>query len=244
MIMTTREKIDTLSASLRPERYAKMLHALKYRTNKLAVVLEDIYQSHNAAAVMRSCDAFGIQNAFVIENRYPLAISHNVDMGTSKWMNVTKFKSPTCTTAAQAKCRPPNEHDLENTRNAMREIKSKGYTIAISTLREDSVDLKDLPIGKPLAIMIGTELTGLSDAAHQEADLAFKIDMLGFAQSFNLSVFAALCISTLANKMRALDNSWQMTPQQQDNLLLAWLTKSVNSAKNILNQEEPDCDPS
>jgi tRNA (guanosine-2'-O-)-methyltransferase len=238
--MTIREQIEMLSAHLRPERYGKMLHALSHRTNKLAVVLEDIYQSHNAAAVMRSCDAFGLQKAFVIENRYPLNISHNVDMGTSKWMTVKKFKSPTCTRASEAKCRPPNEHDLDNTRKAMREIKAQGYTIAISTLREDSVDLKDLPVDKPLAIMIGTELTGLSEAAHEEADLAFKIDMLGFAQSFNLSVFAALCISTLANKMRALDDSWKMSATEQDELLLSWLTLNVNAARHILRGQKKE----
>ena len=232
--MTTREKIDALSAHLRPERYAKMLRALEHRTRRLAVVLEDIYQPHNAAAVMRSCDAFGVQNAFIIENRYPLKISHNVDMGTSKWMSVEKFRSPTCTTAALAKCRPPNAADLENTRRAMREIRGRGYAIAAATLREDSVDLSEVPVDRPVAVMIGTELTGLSEAAHAEADIAFKMDMLGFAQSLNLSVFAALCISALANRMRALDGSWRLTREEKESLLLSWLTLDVNSSRNIL----------
>lgn len=222
--MTLKEKIEALSRDITPERYAKMLHALNNRTYKIAIALEDIYQPHNAAAVMRSCDAFGIQNAFVIENRYPLKISHNVDMGASKWMNIKRFKSKTCTTASAAGKRQPNEFDAENTRHAIEEIKQMGYVVAAATLREDSVDISEVPVDRPLAILIGTELTGLSQTAHECADLAFKMDMLGFAQSLNLSVFSALCISELSRKMRAMDDSWKMSESQRDELLFHWLS--------------------
>lgn len=222
--MTIREKIKSLSENVTPERYKKMLHALENRTNKISLVLEDIYQAHNAAAVLRSCDAFGIQNAFIIENRFPIRISHNVDMGASKWMNIKKFKSPTCTSAAAAGNRPPNEFDIANTTRAIKEIKELGYLVAASTLREDSIDIKEVPVDKPIAILIGTELTGLSQAAHAHADIAFKMDMLGFAQSLNLSVFSALCISEISKRMRAKDDSWKMTDKQKDELLLHWLS--------------------
>ena len=222
--MTTKEKIDILSRDISATRYAKMLHALKNRTYKIAVVLEDIFQAHNAAAVMRSCDAFGIQNAFIIENRYPLRISHNVDMGASKWMNIKRFKSRTCAGSAPFSKRPPNEFDAENTRRAISEIKNMGYTVAASTLSENSLDISEVPVDKPIAILIGTELTGLSETAHQCADLSFKMDMLGFAQSLNLSVFSALCISELSRKMRALDDSWKMSEEESEQLLLHWLS--------------------
>lgn len=222
--MTTQEKIETLSKNITPSRYAKMLRALEYRTDKIAVALEDIYQPHNAAAVMRSCDAFGIQNAIIIENRYPLRISHNVDMGASKWMDVKKFRSQTCTYAAAAGNRAPNDFDIENTRRAIKAMKDSGYIVAASTLRADSVDICELPVDKPIAILIGTELTGLSQTAHEEADVAFKMDMLGFAQSLNLSVFSALCISALSKKMREKDDSWRMSQARKEELLLKWLS--------------------
>ena len=222
--MTTKEKIETLSRDISAERYAKMLHALNNRTHKIAVALEDIFQPHNAAAVMRSCDAFGIQNAFIIENRYPLRISHNVDMGASKWMSVRRFKSRTCAGSAPFSKRPPNEFDAENTRRAIAEIKNMGYTVAASTLSENSIDISEVPVDRPIAILIGTELTGLSKTAHECADIAFKMDMLGFAQSLNLSVFSALCISELSRKMRALNDSWKMSEAERDELLLHWLS--------------------
>ena len=222
--MTTKEKIETLSRDISAERYAKMLHALDNRTYKIAVALEDIFQPHNAAAVMRSCDAFGIQNAFIIENRYPLRISHNVDLGASKWMSVRRFKSRTCAGSAPLSKRPPNEFDVENTRRAIAEIKNMGYTVAASTLSENSIDISEVPVDRPIAILIGTELTGLSNTAHECADIAFKMDMLGFAQSLNLSVFSALCISELSRKMRALNDSWKMSEAERDELLLHWLS--------------------
>lgn len=221
--MNIKDEIELLSKQITAPRYQKMLYALSNRTKKLAVVLEDIYQPHNAAAVMRSCDAFGVQNAFIIENRYPLKISGNVDMGASKWMDIKKFKSPTCTTAAAAKTRPPNEFDIENTKRAIAHIKNQGYTVAAATLRDDSVEIDQLPLDRPLAIMIGTELTGLSQTAHECADIAFKFDMLGFAQSLNLSVFTAICISQLSKKIREKDDSWKLSEEEKDELLLKWL---------------------
>lgn len=222
--MTPSEKIEKLSRQITPERYAKMLRALEYRTLKLTVVLEDIYQPHNAAAVLRSCDAFGLQSAYVIENRYPMKISHNVDMGVSKWMDIFKYKSPTCTTAFAARNREPNEFDKANTIKAISDLKAKGYVVAASSLDANPVDVCELPVEKPLAIMIGTELTGLSQTALENADITFKTDMLGFAQSFNLSVFAALCISQLSKKMRALNDDWKMDEKEKQELLLRWLS--------------------
>lgn len=200
-----------------------MRSALAWRTRKLAVVLEDIYQPHNAAAVMRSCDAFGIQNVFVIENRYPLKISGRVDTGASKWLDITRFKSPTCTTAAAAKTREYNEFDIQNTKRAIARIKSLGYAVAASTLREDSVNIGDIPLDRPVAIMMGTELTGLSQTAHECADIRFKLDMLGFAQSLNLSVFTAVCLAKLSERIRAKDDSWKLSQAEKDEILLRWL---------------------
>ena len=200
--MTPSEKIEKLSRQITPERYAKMLRALEYRTLKLTVVLEDIYQPHNAAAVLRSCDALGV----------------------SKWMDIFKYKSPTCTTAFAARNREPNEFDKANTIKAISDLKAKGYVVAASSLDANPVDVCELPVEKPLAIMIGTELTGLSKTALENADITFKTDMLGFAQSFNLSVFAALCISQLSKKMRALNDGWKMGEKEKQELLLRWLS--------------------
>ena len=76
--MTASEKIEFLSAKLKPTRVELMRRALKWRTRRITVVLEDVFQSHNASAVLRSCDAFGIQEAHIIENRNKFIPSRNV----------------------------------------------------------------------------------------------------------------------------------------------------------------------
>ena len=93
--MPRNEKIEALCARLSPSRVALMRRALEWRTRRLTVVLEDIFQSHNASAVLRTCDALGIQEAHVIENRNRFVPSRNVDMGASKWMDVRRYALPT-----------------------------------------------------------------------------------------------------------------------------------------------------
>ena len=104
-------------------------------------------------------------------------------------------------------------------------MRARGYSIVASTLREGAGGISDVPVDRPLALMIGTELTGLSQVAHENADFLFSIPMFGFAQSFNLSVFSALCLSDLSGRMRALDDSWKLSDSEREALLLEWLSR-------------------
>lgn len=234
--MDTREKIEILSARITPERYAKMLRALEFRTRRLTVVLEDVFQSHNAAAVLRSCDAFGLQDAHIIENLYKLKISDNVDMGVSKWQTLHFYSLSTATYQRSGMPKPKcaGEAELENSRRAFAELKSRGYFLAASSPRAGTASLCDIPADRPLALLIGTELTGLTQAACDAADFVFSLPMLGFAQSFNLSVFAAICLSELSSRMRAAGDEWKMSAEEKDSLLLEWLRKSVSNADSLI----------
>lgn len=234
--MTTSEKIEFLSAKLKPTRVELMRRALKWRTRRITVVLEDVFQSHNASAVLRSCDAFGIQEAHVIENRNKFIPSRNVDMGASKWMDIHRYTLPA---ARRRRANEPRELSVDdkclaNTRAALEKIKGKGYLLAASTLREGSIDILDVPVDRPLAVMIGTELTGLTQAAHDMADITFSMPMYGFVQSVNLSVFSALCLNILVNKMRNYSEDWRLPEEESEALMLDWLGRCLASAKDIL----------
>lgn len=220
-------EIESLSKKITPERFEKMLRVSANRTRKITVVLEDIYQAHNAAAVLRNCDAFGIQDAVFIENKYVARISGSVDMGASKWMTLRRF---VCPEAVVPKNGIAQKHIVskaaeENTLRAIADLRSRGYSIVASTLREGAGGISDVPVDRPLALMIGTELTGLSQVAHENADFLFSFPMSGFAQSFNLSVFSALCLSDLSRRMRALDDSWKLSEREREALLLEWLSR-------------------
>ena len=123
---------------------------------------------------------------------------------------------------------------LANTRAALEKIKGKGYLLAASTLREGSIDILDVPVDRPLAVMIGTELTGLTQAAHDMADITFSMPMYGFVQSVNLSVFSALCLNILVNKMRNYSEEWRVPEEEAEALMLDWLGRCLASAKDIL----------
>ena len=124
------------------------------------------------------------------------------------------------------------EH-LENTRAALSEIKSRGYALAASTLKDGAGSIDDVPADIPVALMIGSEFDGLSETAHNMADFMFSMPMLGFAQSFNLSVFSALCLSNLSRRMRCSGDSWKLTSKERELLMLKWLEISTGDSGNL-----------
>ncbi len=225
--MTTREQIEILSRKITQSRFEKMSRVVSLRTRALTVVLEDIFQPHNAAAVLRNCDAFGLQEVHLIENKFRSRISNHVDMGVSKWQDVFKYTSPLARIQRNGMPKDHNVYpeEIENTRNALNAIRSRGYVLVASVLGAKAT-LDDIPTDKPIALMVGTELTGLSQTAQEMADYSFSVDMLGFAQSFNLSVFSALCLSRLSERIRARDD-WRLSEQEREELLLKWLKIST-----------------
>lgn len=223
--MSLSHKIESLSSNITPARFEKMKRAAEFRTYRITVVLEDIFQPHNAAAVLRNCDAFGVQTAHFIENKYLSRISADVDMGSSKWMDVFRYQS---SVAQKPKAGIPKRDgiaraEIENTERVLKRLKSAGYVLAASTLRPCSSTVEDVPVDAPVALMLGTELTGLTDMAHDMADVMFSMPMYGFAQSFNLSVFSALALSRISERMRALGDDWRLSETEREELLLRWL---------------------
>lgn len=219
-------EIERLAKKITPERFEKMKRVLENRTRKITVVLEDIFQPHNASAVLRNCDAFGLQDATFIENKYLHRESRSVDMGAGKWLTVRRF---VCGEAVVPKNGMPRKHLVsaaaeENTLRAISDLRSRGYKLVASTLRGGAGGLDEIPVNEPLALLIGTERLGLSDVAHSCADYAFSMPMSGFAQSFNLSVFSALCLANLTRRMRELDDSWKLSSNEKEAVLLEWLS--------------------
>ena len=155
------------------------------RTRHLRVVLEDIYQPHNASAVMRSCECFGIQHLHVIENRYVFRPNREVAMGASNWIHLHRH----------------HEAGRDNTRDCLERLRRDGYRIIATSLNAKSIPLSRLPVDEPLSLWFGTEEEGLSETVLQAADAHVHIPMHGFTQSFNISVSAAICLYDLRNRL-------------------------------------------
>lgn len=189
------------------------------RTRHITVVLEDIYQPHNASAVLRTCDLTGIQDVHIIENNNQYDVNPDVAMGASKWLNLIKYNQ--------------SEH---NTLHAYEKLREQGYRIVASTPHKNDQDLEHISLDGRMAIVLGTELNGLSDVAIDNADEFLKIPMFGFTESYNISVSAALILYSLTHRLRNTSIKWQLSEQEKSEILLEWSRRSVKRSDIIENQ--------
>jgi tRNA (guanosine-2'-O-)-methyltransferase len=189
---------------------------INLRTRHLTIVLEDIYQPHNASAVLRSCDCFGIQDVHIIENMNKYEVNPDVALGSSKWLNLIRYRETT-----------------NNTSQCLKKLKSDGYRIIATTPHENDFTPETLPLDQKTALVFGTELAGLSEEALSQADGFVRIPMYGFTESFNISVSAALLLYALSERLRKSEIPWQLSEEEQLETLLNW-TKAVVKKPDML----------
>ena len=212
----TKELTTYLTQFVSETRRAKFDQVLKFRTRHITVVLEDLYQPHNASAVLRSCDIFGIQDIHIIENKNAYTVNKDIALGAPKWLDLHKYR-----------------RSENNSLDCILKLKEKGYRIVATTPHEKDCNLEDLSIDKPIALFFGTELTGISDTVREHADEYVKIPMYGFTESFNISVSAALCLHTLKEKLHHSEIGWQLNEDEKEELLLKWLRNSIPKVELI-----------
>jgi tRNA (guanosine-2'-O-)-methyltransferase len=211
---------DHLAGFITAQRLAKFREIINLRTRYITVVLEDIYQPHNASAVLRSCDCFGVQDVHIIENRNRYEVNPDVALGSSKWLTMIKYNSAP-----------------DNTPEALTALRRKGYRIVATTPHQDDVTLQELPVEKgPVALLFGTELKGLTDTALSLADEYVKIPMYGFTESFNISVSAGISLFYLTEKIRNSNIDWQLPENEKIDILLDWAKQTVKRA-DLLEKE-------
>ena len=171
---------------------------LENRTNHFTVVLEDIFQPHNTSAVLRTCDIFGIQQVHTIENKYTNKISRHVAKGSQKWVTAKRYKS-----------------DGNNTTICFNNLREKGYQIIATSPHNNSCFLKDFDISKKTAFVFGVESEGVSDYVKEQADGFLKIPMVGFTESLNISVAAAIILQEVTTKLRSSKINWQLSEEEE-----------------------------
>lgn len=219
-ILSEEEKkklLEHLYSFISANKKQKIEKVLTQRTRHITVVLENIYQPHNASAVIRSCDCFGIQDLHIIENTNKYEVNPDVALGSSKWVDLIKY----------------NKKGVNNTVDCINDLKSKGYKIVATTPHKDDVDLPDYPIDEKTALLFGTELDGLSSTAMDMADAYIKIPMVGFTESFNISVSAALCLYQMTLKLKQSKVNWELTSAERQDIMLEWARRIVKRSSAI-----------
>lgn len=185
---------------------------LSQRTKHMTIAIEDVYQLHNTSAVMRSCEVFGVQELHVIEQKNSKSIDKEIALGAEKWVDIHRYSSP---------------------QHCMDQLRKDGYQIVATSPHYTSNFLEDFDISKKSAIFFGTEKVGLSQEILDQADAHIKIPMVGFTESLNISVSAAIIIQYLSNKIRRSEMDWQLTEEELLEKKIDWTRKSIKDIDNI-----------
>ena len=202
-----------LEGFITPERKGRFLQVLSQRTRFLTVALEDVYQLHNASAVIRSCDVFGIQDVHLIEGRFGRRLDKNIAMGAQQWVDI---------------------HRYDTSMACIRSLREKGYRIIATVPSAAAAPLPELDISQPTALFFGTEKEGLSPEILKEADQEVYIPMYGFTESLNVSVAAAIILQQLSTRLRKSGLPWGLSESEILEKRLDWTCKTIHSVEEII----------
>lgn len=203
------ELIKYLSGFVTEARLKRFEEVIKNRTRHIAIGLENIYQPHNASAVLRSCDCFGIQDVHILENENKYTFNPDVSLGSEKWLTLQRY------------------NDAQSLDNCINTLRAKGYAIAVTSLHKDNYNIEEVPLHNKAALFFGTEMRGATDELESKADMYVKIPMLGFTESFNISVAAALSMYVLSSRLRKENIAWQLSEEDKETLRLQWLRNTI-----------------
>jgi len=215
--MVDHKYTEYLEQFVTEKRRALFEKVLDERTRHFTVAIEDIYQPHNASAVVRSCEIFGVQDVHVIQNKYKFYASNQVAKGAQKWLDFKLFK----------------EKDTNNTLACIEDLRSRGYKIIATTPHNESCVLEDFDITQKSAFFFGVEKEGLSKDVMDNADGYLKIPMVGFTESLNISVAAAIILQSMNEKLKKSNVDWKLSEDEKNILYQEWLEKSIKSVKKI-----------
>ncbi len=201
------------------ERWERFTHVVANRTRYLTVVLEDIFQPHNASAVLRTCELTGILDLYIIENQNSYEVNPDIVVGATKWINLYRYN-----------------HKTDNTLKCFNRLRKKGYRIIATSPHRNDCLLEELPLDQKIALVFGNEGSGLSNVAVENADGFVRIPSAGFTESYNISVAAAICTFNIANRLKEGNISWQLTRDEQDELLLDYTLKSIRNPAKVVKE--------
>jgi len=215
-----KELISFLEQFTTDERKDQLREIVEQRTRYITVGLENIYQTQNGSAVLRSCDCFGIQDIHIIENENQFDINPQVVIGATKWLHLHKYNQ-----------------EANNTRSTLHKLKAEGYRIVATTPHLNDVNLNEFDLKKGKAAFIfGNEREGISNIVMEEADEYMRIPMHGFSESLNVSVCAAITLQHMSHQLRNSDISWKLSDQETDNLHLEWLLKTIKKSNLLVDE--------
>ncbi len=201
VLQTLPESCRELAASVKPRRLARMLQVLDQRMEGVAPVLEALRRRHNVSAIIRSADAMGLHRVHLVTGSFKP--SPGPARGSERWMDLVRHA---------------------DTSSCLRLLKGTGFRVFVADMTPDAMEPGQVPVDRPLAVLFGSELAGVSPQARAMADGAVALPMRGFVESLNVSVAAAIILQDLARRRRALTGP-DLSPSTREAVLLDWLSR-------------------
>ncbi len=220
----TREELlnrtDFLAHFMNDNRLETLRRVLGNRTRYLTVCLENVFYSQNASAVVRSCDAFGIQEIRVVENKTYFRPNRDIVRGSDKWVDIHRYR---------------------DTSSVIADLRKEGYRIVATSPHWGGFTPQNFDVSRgKFALFFGTERQGISEEVRHAADAFICIPMYGFVESLNLSVCAATLLHTLTERIRTEVEEWHLTEEEQEPIFYRWICRSLRNHRSILARYIPD----
>ena len=209
-----RERLEYMTQFITDERREVLQKTAAQRTHYMRIMTENMFHPQNASAIMRHCEAFGIQQIHTVEDKCKFDPSVNIVRGTQKWVDV--------------------EHHA-TTAEALATLKEEGYRIVATTPHRCSATPETFDVTKGTFVLVfGTEHAGISDEVIAEADEFLKIPMCGMVESLNVSASAAILVYMLSERMRHEVEGWQLSDEEYHEILYRWSRESVRDDEFVL----------
>ncbi len=213
------ERIDYLSSFLLESRIDTLTRALDMRTEYITVMTENMFHAQNASAIVRHCEAFGVQNIHTVEELCPFLPTLNIALGTDKWIDINRHAT---------------------TADAVKALRKEGYRIIATTPHHKSCTPETFDVTKgKFALIFGTEKTGVSDEILAKADEFLQIPMCGMVDSLNVSASAAILIYMLSQRMRLECSDWHLSEEKRTRTLYDWYRYAVKDSEALLERKFP-----
>lgn len=181
------------------ERSEKMARVAADRLRHVRCAVEHTFHRHNASALLRSADAFGLLDVHLIGPRFEP--SKGPASGAARWLRL---------------------HEHATAEQAIEALKAAGVALWVADLASPPVPPEEVPLDRPVCLWFGAELVGVSEVARAAADGVMTLPMMGMCQSLNLSVAAAASLYVVTRRARALGPQALLTPAEREALLAAW----------------------
>lgn len=198
------------------QRYRTIEETLDMRTRYMTVCMENTFHPQNASAIVRTCEAFGIQDIYTIETLCRFNPNLHIVKGTDKWIDIRRSGS---------------------TAEALDTLHSKGYRIIATTPHSGDCTPEQFDVtAGPFALVFGTEHAGISEQVIKRTDSFLRIPMCGFVESLNVSASASVLLYGLTRRIRESGVDWRLPRQERAETLFRWMMLSVKDSYRVLDR--------